>query len=457
VSGVEREVTTAGSTAAEGAGSWQERAVWRQRATWQVNLRWVVGPVIAVAVAAGHALGFEFAAIPVLAVAVAILGYNAVLAVAFKRMDPADPQARYKERRCEVAQVALDYAAMLVLAYFTGGAGSPLIWFFTFHVIFAAILFRSSITWLFALVATGGVWLMAAAQAAGLIAVHAVRFEGQIIFPPDSPAAIVVDLLSFTVTTFVIAAVTTAITARLRAANARAYAAMETLMQERSQYMLQVAHNVRAPLAASISMLDVLAQGLLGELNERQQGYMDRVIGRLTSMNDTLGDLLKLALSRQRAEQKVRRALDLGDLVAAVVRDFEDEASSAAVTLRMHSPHGPVMISGDAESLVQMTENLVSNAVKYTPRGGSVDVRVSASDGEASLDVRDTGIGIPAAEQGRLFEEFFRASNAQESGIAGTGLGMTIVRETVEAHGGRVDVESAEGLGTTVTVVLPRW
>ena len=102
-----------------------------------------------------------------------------------------------------------------------------------------------------------------------------------------------------------------------------------------------------------------------------------------------------------------------------------------------------------------MLDNLVSNALKFTPSGGSVEVRLRAEEGLAVLELEDTGLGIPEEEQERLFERFFRSSNAMESAIPGTGLGLTITKAIVERHGGTIEVESAANAGTTVRVRLP--
>jgi two-component system, OmpR family, phosphate regulon sensor histidine kinase PhoR len=110
---------------------------------------------------------------------------------------------------------------------------------------------------------------------------------------------------------------------------------------------------------------------------------------------------------------------------------------------------------GDRGRLAQVLDNLVSNALKFTPEGGRVEVRTSTTDDYVYLEVEDSGIGIPAAEQPRLFERFFRAASATERAIPGTGLGLAIVKAIVEAHAGRIEVVSAPGKGTTFRVELP--
>jgi signal transduction histidine kinase len=110
---------------------------------------------------------------------------------------------------------------------------------------------------------------------------------------------------------------------------------------------------------------------------------------------------------------------------------------------------------GDRSRLAQVLDNLISNALKFTPTSGRVSVRVSRTGRDAVVEVADTGVGIPTEEQDRLFERFFRSSNAMEQAIPGTGLGLTIAKTIVERHEGSIEIESAEGKGTTVRVRLP--
>ena len=112
-------------------------------------------------------------------------------------------------------------------------------------------------------------------------------------------------------------------------------------------------------------------------------------------------------------------------------------------------------LQGDPARLAQVLDNLVSNALKFTPAGGRVEVRLSAADGVAVIEVEDTGLGLAEDEQDQLFERFFRSSRASEDAIPGTGLGLAIAKTIVERHGGRIQLESAVDVGTTVRVELP--
>jgi signal transduction histidine kinase len=146
--------------------------------------------------------------------------------------------------------------------------------------------------------------------------------------------------------------------------------------------------------------------------------------------------------------------VDLNRIVEECVEASSPVADSKGIDLSLHARRLP-KLAGDPARLAQVLDNLVSNALKFTPSGGSVEVRVGAEDGQAVLEVQDTGLGVPEDEQDQLFERFFRSSSSTEAAIPGTGLGLTITKAIVERHGGTIDVESAPNEGTTVRVRLP--
>ena len=237
---------------------------------------------------------------------------------------------------------------------------------------------------------------------------------------------------------------------------ARAYEAIEDLMQERTQFMLQVAHNLRAPLGAGLTMLDLLEEGLLGEVTDQQADYLKRIEVRLRSLNQTIGELLTIAKTRDWSRDIPDVVIDLTELATYTEQTFCEEAARKGLRFEVTAKEGLPEVDSGADLLEQVMENLVSNAIKYTPEGGKVEVsfRQSGPD-KVQIVVSDTGIGIPAPEQDQLFQEFFRASNAKQVTTEGTGLGLVLVRQTVERHGGRLELSSEEGEGTTVTIELP--
>lgn len=238
--------------------------------------------------------------------------------------------------------------------------------------------------------------------------------------------------------------------------NAGAYEAVETAGRERERFTFRVAHNLRAPLAAVVSMLDVLGGGYIGPLNDTQKEYLGRAERRVRGLSHFIDELLQLAESQAPRRSLLLEDVDLRALAGKVERTFRDRAAESGIRFEVTLPAALPPVPGDPGRLQLLIENLVSNALKYTRSGGKVILEIrETADGKIGLEVRDTGIGIPAAAQSRIFTEFFRAENAKSCDSAGTGLGLVIAREIVEQHGGGIRFESAEGRGTSFFVTLP--
>jgi len=165
-------------------------------------------------------------------------------------------------------------------------------------------------------------------------------------------------------------------------------------------------------------------------------------------------DLLRLSRLRDSEQQpRSSKSVDLADIVK---RTCELMAPWAAEkNIRLFSRLQPAAVQGDPEALEQVASNLISNAIKYTPSAGEVEVHLECTQSEALLSVRDTGIGLSVQDRAQLFQEFFRSAEAKKMTESGTGLGLSITRKIVEMHRGRIEVESAPGQGSRFEVHLP--
>jgi signal transduction histidine kinase len=237
--------------------------------------------------------------------------------------------------------------------------------------------------------------------------------------------------------------------------NAMAHEALQRAESERAQFVRSVTHELRSPVGGAQSLLRVLLQQMSGELNPTQQDIIARVEARLEALMALINDLLALAATTTRGFQETPEALDLLPQVRTAVELRTAEAQEKHVTLEVSLPDQPVYVRAGVDGLAHIFGNLVGNAVKYTPEGGQVRVAAEVRGPSVHVAISDTGIGIPEDELPRLWQEFFRASNARKSGIVGTGLGLSIVKRRVEAYGGMISVTSRVGEGTTFSVSLP--
>ena len=341
---------------------------------------------------------------------------------------------------------------MFVLIYFTGGVASPMVVFLIFHVIIAAIQFSAREAYQLATLAAVGLWLMLLADTTGRLPCGGLIYRGQSLHSLHQTAYAGIALLFFTATLYLTVAMVSRVMNRFRS-RARALAEMT---KERTRFMLEVAHNLRAPLSAALSMLELVRDGYVGEVSDRQREQLERVERRLASLNQMIGELLSIARARDRTREIPDTVIDLEQLARYVERTFRQEAVNRKLRYRVVTDNDLPKIGSGTNLLEQVMENLVSNAIKYTPEGGEVEVRFRryGSD-EVEIEVRDSGIGIPESEQGKLFQEFFRASNAKRLTGNGTGLGIVLVKQSVDRHNGTMKLTSSEGEGTSVVIRLP--
>lgn len=222
----------------------------------------------------------------------------------------------------------------------------------------------------------------------------------------------------------------------------------------KDDFVASVSHELRTPLTSIRGYLDLVREGEAGDLTADQDRFLAIVDRNAERLLRVVGDLLLVARVDAGKLDLELTYLDLRNVAEDAVEAARPDATVKEVALRVTGDALPALL-GDQARLSQVVDNLVSNALKFTPPGGSIQVRAFADKGRAVLEVSDTGIGVPEEEQERLFERFFRASAASEQAIQGTGLGLTIVRAITEAHGGAISVQSEQGVGTTVRVELP--
>ncbi|MFJ7343677.1 ATP-binding protein [Streptomyces sp. NPDC101110] len=230
---------------------------------------------------------------------------------------------------------------------------------------------------------------------------------------------------------------------------------LRALDKAKSDFLSTVSHELRTPLTSIVGYIELLKDEDGDPLSPSQLRMLDVVDRNANRLRALIEDLLTLSRIESGAFTSRKAPIDLRQLVVSAADAIKPAAEAASVRLETCCPEQPLVLDADGEQLDRVLMNLLSNAVKFTQGGGKVSVRADAQDGEAVLSVSDTGIGIPAAEQEKLFKRFFRASNATEQAIPGTGLGLTIVHTIVANHGGRTQVRSEEGRGTTITTWLP--
>lgn len=234
---------------------------------------------------------------------------------------------------------------------------------------------------------------------------------------------------------------------------ARALDGLAASLQEeeelRKENVADLAHELRTPVMGLLSRIEAAQDGVLTDI-QANLAAMHAEVERLARLLD---DLTALADAQRPGMLLEKRRVDLAVVASAVVEMFRLQAAERQVRLETRLAEAPV--DADPARLEQVVTNLVSNAVRYTPEGGCVEVRTAVIDGECELDVSDSGIGIPAEDVPNVFKRFWRGDRSRSRDTGGAGIGLAIVQELVDAHGGRISVESELGHGTSFHVFFP--
>lgn len=232
-------------------------------------------------------------------------------------------------------------------------------------------------------------------------------------------------------------------------------AELQTLDRLKSDFLNVVTHELRTPLTSIRGFAEFLEDGIGGELGPEQAEFVRHIQLNADQLGALVDDLLDMARLEAGKFTLRRVPVDLAALTREVVDSFRPQAQEGRITLTLSAPEGPVPAEADPTRMRQVLNNLLSNALKFTPAGGTVSVAFSATDALLDWRVADTGIGVASEQLPHLFSKFFQAESALNRTYKGTGLGLAITKGLVEAHGGAIAIESTEGQGTVVHVTVP--
>jgi signal transduction histidine kinase len=225
------------------------------------------------------------------------------------------------------------------------------------------------------------------------------------------------------------------------------------LDQMKNRFVSSASHELRTPLTSMVGYLELLLAGEAGELNDQQQHFLEIVSHNCDRLNRLVDDVLFVGRADSDRLTLEATQVDVVELVRGEIASQEAAARLRGIELRCDVRDDFPAITGDATRLTQVLDNLLTNAIKFTPAGGTVSATLTGDERQVRIAIADTGVGIPADEVPRVFDRFFRASTSAVA--SGTGLGLAIAQTIAKAHGGSVSVTSDVGVGTTFTLELP--
>ena len=242
----------------------------------------------------------------------------------------------------------------------------------------------------------------------------------------------------------------------------RAVARLEELDRLKSNFLATMSHELRTPLTSVIGYAEMLAEGLAGPVSTDQREYLGTILSKADQLLGMITSVLDVASVESGVPPLERASLSLTDIVASEVALFTAAARKREIAIQLET-RGDTIVVGDRKKIRQVVSSLLSNAVKFTPDHGKVGVCVkpgplSPHDGNAravQLVVSDSGIGISREQVSKIFEPFFQVDSSSTRAFGGTGLGLTLAKAYVEAHGGRIWVDTSPGQGSTFVATFP--
>jgi signal transduction histidine kinase len=389
---------------------------------------------------------FEINTLPLWIITIVILGYNII----FHRISVAMPelyqsQKKFHSLHLSLLQIILDIIALMLFIYFTGGVESPIFFFYIFHVIIGSLFLTDRIM---GLIVT---WIM-------LTSILGALLEYNHIIPHHGISGIHVlplyNNLSFMIGHFIFFGITLYLSIYLTNSIAKqlylrersltqAYNDLENAEKSKSRYVFSVVHDLKTPIAASMTYVDMMLDGTLGEVKSEHLRPLERIKYRLSGAVKTINDIL--FFSKLKLESGIDNITEV-----SLISIFDDIYLDHRILINTKNIKYSFKCDTEVDAVIQAEQkllqlalsNVVSNAVKYTEQDGIIEVSINDLKDVYLISVADNGIGIPAEEKEKIFQDFYRTTLSKKKGIEGTGLGMSIVLQVIQKLHGEIIVES---------------
>jgi signal transduction histidine kinase len=429
-----------------------------QRAYWLIRLRWVaIGALAAATFAAHHFMKVFLPVSALYVIAALLLAYNFILYDLLRYWTWAG-RAPSPQRIGQILtyQISADLLILTTILHFSGGIENPFFFFFAFHMMIAGVLRSRRQSYLQATLAVllfGGLVVL---EAAGVLSHYGLEgFAGHELY--QDWRFVFGTLLVFTLTLYLLVYMTTSMGEQLRhqqESYETANAQLQGKDRLKNEYVLRLTHDIKGHLAAVQSCLEIVFKEMVGPLNEQQKDLVERAYRRASKCLAFITALLKLTRMKLTGRLE-RERFSLRNCIFNSLATVQNGAQSKSILISHQIDPAVDEVFGEAVLIEETLTNMLFNAVKYTPNGGTVGMEVTQDGAFIQIRISDTGIGIPEADLPHIFEEFYRADNARAIERDGTGLGLAFAKQVIERHGGQVWVRNNPGAGAAFSFTLP--
>ncbi len=430
-----------------------------ERLYWLTRLRWIaVAGVFGTTMFVSKVLGLTLPMNPILAIGFMIGIYNLSFYLLLKSIKIKKNRNIFDAANwISNWQISLDLTCLAGLIHLSGGIENPFIFYFIFHMITASILLSRRAAFIQATYAVFLFCSMVILEYFGIL--HHYCLKEFLAYDLCRNLVYIAGVsVVFISTVYIAVYMATSISKTLREKSKKLRMANKQLKDKdriKSEYVLQVTHDVKSHLAAIQSCVGPVTAGITGELNEQQQSLLKRAEERTGKLLLFVKALLEI--TRMKLSNNITMAyFSLSEVVKNVILVLGTRAKNRKIDLEVEMDQSIGDIWGMKTNIEGVIMNVLANAIKYTPTGGKVSLSVQDKGESVLMVVKDSGIGIPTEDLPKVFDEFYRASNARKSEREGTGLGLSIAKQTVLRHKGEIWAESKENKGSTFYVLLPK-
>lgn len=358
-------------------------------------------------------------------------------------------RGRFNPLHLSLVQIIVDLSMLTLLIIFTGGIESPLYLFYIFHLIIGSFILPGVVIYTIA--------------SATIIAMAAITYFQYFAIIPhyclkgiyktelyNNPEYIITTLIFFSLTTMVTVYLTNRIANQLYLKEKKLYEALKEINDselKKQKYIMGVVHEIKSPIAATKSIVSLIIDGFLGEVSPKIKEKLNRAIIRTTESLDMINNILRISRLRL-LDDKTSEDVDISELIEEIIDLTKERVDEKNIELEKTLKNKSRILKGDKVLLKLAFSNLIGNAIKYTPKNGIVLIICEFKNEYLTISIHDNGIGIPANEINRIFDNYFRAKNTNEKNQEGAGVGLSLVQEIVKQHRGTIKVESPSVIGT---------
>lgn len=354
-------------------------------------------------------------------------------------------------------QIITDLIILTLILHYSGGIENPIILCYFFHMIIASSIFSTFESYLHTSFALILIALIAFLECYGVLPHYHLEgfanhdlFQNKFFIFGTGSIFVAISILLVSLTHMI---VTKSI--KIEETYVKTNLELEQKDKLQNEYVLRVTHDIKGHLAAIISCLDVVRGKIIGPLNERQEEFINRASERTQLLVGFIKDLLNLTRKRLKQEAEFEQ-FSIRDLIYKIVSHIQVLAADKSIEFNVFVDESIQTIIGNPFTIEEVYSNLLLNSIKYTPNNGHIDLIVRNRQDSIITEISDSGIGIPKEEISKVFEEFYRASNVPKDLKTGSGLGLSIVKQIVDRHKGRIWVSSEPGIWTKFFFTLPK-